>query len=163
MKTRILRRLTARDARPQRRTALDPGTVAQVAEIVQDVRRRGEDALREYAARFDGIAPGQPLLREHAELEAAFESTASETRELLTRSAERIRHFADAQRSCVRDLRFEIPGGTAGHTIHPLQTAGCYVPGGRYPLISSMLMTVVTARAAGVERVWAASPGPAPL
>ncbi len=163
MKTPILRRLTVQEVRPQRRSALDQGTVARVVEIVQDVRRRGEDALREYAARFDGVGPEEPLMRKRAELEAACETTPAETRALLTRAADRIRRFADAQRACLQDLRFEIPGGTAGHTVHALQTAGCYVPGGRYPLVSSLLMTVVTARAAGVEQVLAASPKPAPL
>ena len=130
---------------------------------MREVRARGEAALREYATRFDSLDLERPLVRTRAELEAAAAEIPAETRALLSRTAERIRRFAEAQRACLRDLSFEIPGGAAGHTLYPLRTAGCYAPGGRYPLISSVLMTVVTARAAGVEQVWAASPNPDPL
>lgn len=163
MTTPRLRRLAAQDFRFQRRCALDEATVTQASAIVQDVQRRGEDALREYAARFDGLPSGEPLVRMRPELEAALARTPPQTRALLTRTAERIRGFADAQRRCLQELQFEIPGGVAGQTLCPLRTAGCYAPGGRYPLVSSILMTVVTARAAGVAQVWAASPRPAPL
>ena len=81
-------------------------------------------------------------------------------REVLQRVAERIRAFALAQRGCLNDLTLSVPGGEAGHTCIPVRSAGCYAPGGRFPLPSSVLMTAVTARAAGVERVWVASPRP---
>ena len=78
----------------------------------------------------------------------------------MTRTADRIRAFADAQRNSLSDMTTSIPGGTAGHTISPVNAAGCYAPGGRYPLPSSVLMTAITARAAGVPQVWVASPLP---
>ncbi len=163
MNTPVLKRLTPTDDLPARRHALAPETLTQAESMVRDVRERGEPALREYAERFDALPRGATLVRSRAELEAAFAELPEETRDLLTRTAARIQRFAEAQRECLRDLTFDIPGGTAGHTICPLNVAGCYAPGGRYPLVSSMLMTAVTARAAGVTTVWAASPNPTPL
>jgi len=147
----------------QRRDIFDPETLRQAAMIVDDIRARGEPALREYAARFDALDPSEPIVRTGSALASACDGLSNAERELLTRTAARIRRFAEAQRACVRDLRLEIPGGAAGHSVLPAKTAGCYAPGGRYPLVSSMLMTVVTARAAGVECVWAASPQPSQL
>jgi phosphoribosyl-ATP pyrophosphohydrolase/phosphoribosyl-AMP cyclohydrolase/histidinol dehydrogenase len=101
--------------------------------------------------------------------------------------AGRIRAFAQAQRAAINDITVPIPGGTAGHTVRdsrsralrratisntaaarpvqvsPVVCAGCYAPGGRYPLPSSVLMTAITARVAGVASVWVASPRPAPI
>jgi phosphoribosyl-ATP pyrophosphohydrolase/phosphoribosyl-AMP cyclohydrolase/histidinol dehydrogenase len=158
-----LRTIDARDVPRRRNRALDPEALSRAAEIVGDVRERGEPALREYAARLDGVGPGQPLVLDRAALQAAGEALPNESRGLLARTADRIRRFAEAQRACLTELRLEIPGGAAGHTLHPVEAAGCYVPGGRYPLVSTMLMTVVTARTAGVTRVWAASPAPSPM
>ncbi|KAK1738878.1 histidinol dehydrogenase [Skeletonema marinoi] len=76
---------------------------------------------------------------------------------------QRVKVFAEAQRKSVVDVSIEIPGGRAGHTVSPCRAAGCYAPGGRYPLPSSVLMTVVTARAAGCPYVVLASPRPAPI
>ena len=79
---------------------------------------------------------------------------------LLIRTKERIENFARCQMSSIRPFAMDIPGGRAGQDIVPLEIAGCYVPGGRFPLPSTMLMTAVTARTAGVECVYAASPKP---
>lgn len=86
-----------------------------------------------------------------------------EQQELLQRVAGRIRTFAQAQRDAITDVTVSVPGGTAGHTVSACATAGCYAPGGRYPLPSSVLMTAITARVAGVRNVWVASPRPAPI
>lgn len=95
------------------------------------------------------------------EMKAAFEALPKDQQGVLERAAERIRVFAQAQRDAIRDVEVAVPGGAAGHTVSPVRVAGCYAPGGRYPLPSSVLMTAVTARVAGVERVWVASPRPA--
>lgn len=158
-----LRRIEPGELRRRGRGPLDPQTISDAARIVQRVREGGELALREHALRLDGLAAHEPLTLDRNALEAACNSITRDTRALLERTAGRIRRFAEAQRACLRDLSLEIPGGAAGHTVLPVESAGCYAPGGRYPLVSSMLMTVVTARAAGVSRVWAASPRPAPL
>lgn len=84
----------------------------------------------------------------------------TEVQELLTRVAGRIRAFAAAQRAALTDVDVPVPGGRAGHTVAAVEVAGCYAPGGRYPLPSSVMMTAVTARAAGVARVFVASPRP---
>ncbi|CAM9943512.1 unnamed protein product, partial [Hapterophycus canaliculatus] len=74
---------------------------------------------------------------------------------------DRVETFAKAQRGALTDVSIPIPGGMAGHTVSPMSVAGCYAPGGRYPLPSSVIMTAVTARAAGVSKVVVASPRPA--
>lgn len=146
-----------------RRDPVDPETLAAAATIVDDVRARGEAALREHAERFGDIPQRGALVRTRKELDAALDSIPAGDRALLERTADRIRRFAEAQRRCLTDLTVPIPGGRAGHTVAPVERAGCYAPGGRFPLPSSVLMTAVTARAAGVATVWVASPKPAPI
>jgi phosphoribosyl-ATP pyrophosphohydrolase/phosphoribosyl-AMP cyclohydrolase/histidinol dehydrogenase len=158
-----LRRVPPADVRPTGQTVLDEPTLRRAAEIVDDVRRRGEVALREHAEHLDDLKPGEPLVRERDELHAALDALPAATRGVLERTAERIRAFAEAQRACLRELTAAVPGGVAGHTIAPVAAAGCYAPGGRFPLPSSVLMTAVTARVAGVQRVIVASPRPAPV
>ncbi len=155
-----LRRLTF-DEVPSAR-ALDREAEAGAAAIVEQVRLRGEAALRNWAERLGEIAPGSPLFLGRAVLDSALASLGRETRQLLERSHERIRAFAAAQRACLSDLDMAVPGGRAGHTFLCVERAGCYVPGGRFPLASSALMTAVPAQVAGVASIWCAGPRPAP-
>ena len=97
------------------------------------------------------------------DFDRALEATPRETRALIERVARRVRTFADAQVASLSAIDVPVPGGRAGHDVVPVQAAGCYAPGGRYPLPSSVLMTAVTARAAGVPRVVVATPDPGPL
>ena len=131
---------------------------ATAQSIVNDVRVRGEAALREHAERLDGLEPGAPLVIDRTGLQAALCSLSADERTRLTRIAHRIRAFADGQRGALAPFVMRLPGGSAGHVIAPVFRAGCYAPGGRYPLPSSVLMTAVTARAAGVNEVFVASP-----
>lgn len=157
-----LRRLTSREVFHTRREAVPPEALADAARIVQDVRERGSTALREHAERLGDVPPGGPLVYDRSALEAARGALSDPERELLVRTAGQIRRFAARQLACVRELDTELPGGgRAGHTIAPVASAGCYAPGGRFPLPSSVLMTAVTARTAGVRTVWVASPRPA--
>jgi phosphoribosyl-ATP pyrophosphohydrolase/phosphoribosyl-AMP cyclohydrolase/histidinol dehydrogenase len=133
------------------------------ATIVEDVRLRGEAALREHAERLGDLLPGAPLLIPRRALLAALDELPGEDRRRLERIAGRIRAFAEAQRSALREMTVPVPGGRAGHVIAPVERAGCYAPGGRYPLPSSVLMTAITARVAGVSEVWLATPQPAPI
>ncbi|MFT6833738.1 MAG: histidinol dehydrogenase [Planctomycetota bacterium] len=142
-------------------TPVDAATLAGAREIVESVRAGGEASLRAHAERLDGLAPGAPLLLGKEELARAAAGIPPETLALLERVAGRIRAFAEAQRGAISTLDVAVPGGRAGHDVAPVEAAGCYAPGGRYPLPSSVLMTAVTARAAGVERVVVASPNPA--
>jgi phosphoribosyl-ATP pyrophosphohydrolase/phosphoribosyl-AMP cyclohydrolase/histidinol dehydrogenase len=130
---------------------------------VEAVRTRGEVALREYAERFGEIGRGAPLFIERDELQRALTVLPEADRTRLKQVAERIRAFAEAQKRALGSVTVSVPGGTAGHWIAPVERAGCYAPGGRYPLPSSVLMTAVTARTAGVRDVWVASPRPGPM
>jgi len=143
-----------------RRAAVDRETLLRASTIVDDVRERGETALRDHAERLGDVAPGEPLIRDTGDLRAAAAALCAADRDLIARTADRIRRFAEAQRHAITPLDTAIPGGRAGHTLAPVARAGCYAPGGRYPLPSSVLMTAVTARAAGVTSVWVASPRP---
>ena len=149
----------------RRRGAVSPQTLAQVAPIVDAVRTGGESALREYAERFGDVQPGggAPLFHERAELDQALARLATDDRARLERVAERIHRFAEAQRAALCPVTVPVPGGVAEHRITPVERAGCYAPGGRYALPSSVLMTAVTARVAGVRDVWVASPKPQAL
>jgi ATP phosphoribosyltransferase len=140
--------------------AVDPDTLIKTKVIVDDVRVRGDAALMEYATKFGDIQAGQSHIVQKADLKKAFDGLPQEQRDLLERTANRIRSFAEAQLAAIKETQVTVPGGTAGHTISPVECAACYAPGGRYPLPSSVLMTVVTARVAKVEKVYVASPKP---
>ncbi|NUQ36134.1 MAG: histidinol dehydrogenase, partial [Planctomycetaceae bacterium] len=142
---------------------LEEQAIADARKIIADVRAEGEAALRRYGERFGDIEKGAPLFIERDQLQQALNTLPAAQRDLLKRTAERIRRFAEAQRSCISPLSFRVEGGQAGHTVEPVEVAACYAPGGRYPLPSSMLMTCVTARVAGVQTIIAASPKPAQL
>ena len=133
----------------------------QVAqEIFADVRENGETALRKFGVQFDGLGQTDAMLLERSELDKALDRIDGETRSLIERVSRRITTFAKAQRDSLNDLSIEVEGGLAGHRWIPLRSAGCYAPGGRYPLPSSVLMAAATARVAGVKHVWVASPNP---
>jgi phosphoribosyl-ATP pyrophosphohydrolase/phosphoribosyl-AMP cyclohydrolase/histidinol dehydrogenase len=143
-----------------RGTPVQAEALRVAAAIVNDVRERGEAALREHAERLGDIDPGAPLIVTREHLARAAEQLDPSERKRLERVGDRIRTFAQAQRDAVREVEVAVPGGRAGHWIAPVERAGCYAPGGRYPLPSSVLMTVVAAREAGVSEVWVASPRP---
>lgn len=160
----MLRRIDQNEAmRRGRRGAIDADAVADAARIVADVRERGEAAVREQAERFGERAEGAPLVLDRAAMEAALLSLDAETRGVLERTAGRIEAFARAQRDAITDLDVAIEGGRAGHTLVPIQAAGCYAPAGLHPLPSSALMGAIPARVAGCERVVIASPGASPV
>lgn len=144
-------------------TPVDEATMQRAREIVDAVRVGGEDAVRGFAEILDGRARSAPLLIEGAALDASLARIDSGTRALLERVAGRIRTFAEAQVAALAPVDVAVPGGRAGHDVVPIEGAGCYAPGGRYPLPSSVLMTAVTARTAGVKRVVVATPNPGPF
>jgi phosphoribosyl-ATP pyrophosphohydrolase/phosphoribosyl-AMP cyclohydrolase/histidinol dehydrogenase len=152
--------LRSGDDRPKLRDPIDPDTLIQVMKIIEDVRREGEHAVRAHAERLGDIEAGAPMVLPPEALAAALAEMDPRERGVLQRTAERIERFALAQRASAEDTTIVVPGGRAGDRLVPVEVAGCYAPGGRYPLPSSVLMTAVTARAAGVEKVWVASPKP---
>ena len=145
----------------ERRGSLNISKVEKtVTAIVTDVRKRGDAALRKYAAMFDGLKPGASLLVSSEEMKAAWEATAPELQAAMKTAQANIRAFAEKQKPAEWELRVG-EGVTAGQMVRPLESVGCYVPGGRYPLPSTLLMTVTPAQVAGVERIVVCSPKPA--
>lgn len=159
----MLRIIDARDTRRETAEPVSADTMATVLPIVEDVRRGGLPAARAHAERFAEVAPGDRLVLDRAEIARRAAPVSRADLDLLARVAARISAFAAAQRTAIRDLEIPVPGGRAGQTLLPVASAGCYAPGGRYPLPSSVLMTACVARAAGVARVVVASPKPAPI
>lgn len=155
-----LRRVAAADVARARQPAVPPDIIPAVLEIIEAVRVGGEAVLREYAERYDGLEAGGTLVRTPGEMEAALASLPASDREVLERAAGRIEHFARAQLESGEPVAVAVEGGMAGDHVVPVGVAGCYAPGGRFPLPSSVLMTAVTARVAGVREVWLASPRP---
>lgn len=154
-----LKRVSPNDIRREFQSPVDHITLTAAGKIVDQVRDEGEDTIRIFAERFGERMPGDPLVLGRAEMQEALASLSTQERDVLKRAAERIRTFAQEQRDAIRSIDVAIPGGRAGHTVEPIQNAGCYAPAGRYPLPSSVLMTAVTARVAGCNRVVVASPG----
>ena len=131
-----------------------------VTKIVADVRGRGDKGLKKYASKFDGLSKDQPLRVSPAEMKAAWETTSSELREAMQVAQANIRAFAEAQKQ--REWTISPSEGVkTGQIVRPLGSVGCYVPGGRYPLPSTLLMTVTPAQVAGVPRIVVCSPKPA--
>lgn len=160
----ILRGARGALVRPGERRAVEPKARTIAAGILDDLREHGEDALVRWAIELGDLPNTDTNWRYGpTDFAAAFAALDDGTRGLLERTAQRIERFARAQAGCLAELDVPVPGGRAGHRVVPLASAGCYAPGGRYPLLSSALMTAVTARAAGVRDVWLASPRPGPL
>ena len=144
-----------------RGSTIQPKVERTVAQIVRDVRAKGDEALRRYARELDGLGEEESVLVSREELEAARSQVSPEFTQAIERAARNIRKFAEWQmpRSWVRTME---PGIRVGQRVEPVASVGCYVPGGRYPLPSSVLMTVIPAQVAGVRRIQVASPRPAP-
>ncbi len=158
----FLRRISASDVAVRRTGAIDPGALTAAASIVADVRDAGEAAIRRHAERFDEIAPGDPIRIDRDRLAVALDEIGTADRDALERAADRVRSFSIRQMAQFVDFDMDIPGGVAGQRVIAVDSAGCYAPGGRHPLPSSVIMTAATARAAGCRRVVVASPKPAP-
>ena len=145
----------------ERRGAVSTARVQPVVRrIVANVRKGGDAALRRYAAQFDGLTKQQALLVSRDEMREAWEATAPELQAAMMVARGNILAFAEAQMPL--EWTFSPAAGVkTGQMVRPLGSVGCYVPGGRYPLPSTLLMTVTPAQAAGVERIVVCSPKPA--
>ncbi len=140
--------------------ALD-SVLPAVRRIVTDVRKRGDRALFQYATQLDGLICPERLRITPAEMASAWDALDPAMRKALTTAAAQIRAFAKRQlpASWSRAAR---PGLVTGQLVRPIPSVGCYVPSGRHPLPSTLLMTAIPAQVAGVERIVAVSPKPAP-
>jgi sulfopropanediol 3-dehydrogenase len=129
-----------------------------VEAILEDVAKRGDVAVRELSAKFDKWEPKEFRLGK-AEIQALIDSLPKQTIEDIKFAQSQIRRFAEAQLSTLREIEIEtIPGVHLGQKNIPVSSVGCYVPGGRYPMVASAHMSVLTSRVAGVKRVIACTP-----
>jgi histidinol dehydrogenase len=129
-----------------------------VRRIVDDVRRNGDRALLQYARKFDALAPKQTLRVSDAELRAAWKSAPESLRNALRLAEKHIRRFCEWQKP--KEWTRSSHGISLGQLVRPLDSCGCYVPGGRFPLVSTLLMTVIPAQVAGVKSIRVVSPHP---
>lgn len=132
---------------------------AATAEIIRRVREEKDAALIDYNRRFDGNARAS-LRVTREEIQKAYAKITKQELDDMKRAASNIRRFAEAQRECLKGLDGVtlIDGSRLGHSVIPVESCCCYVPGGSYPLFSTALMLVIPAKAAGVKRVAACSP-----
>ncbi len=138
--------------------AIDAKVRATVEGIMSDVKKRGDAAVRDLSAQFDKWSP--PAFRLSPEdLAAIMRKVPESTLDDIKFAQAQIRNFAQHQRASIRDIEVEtLPGVKLGHKNIPVDSVGCYVPGGRYPMVASAHMSIVTARTAGVRRVIACTP-----
>lgn len=141
-------------ARGSRYAEVEPS----VRKIVDDIRRNGDRALLRYAKRWDGLSSGTPLQVPELEIDTAWKSVSAELKRALRTAATNIRQFCQGQKPA--DWSRTRKGISVGQIVLPLDSVGCYVPGGRYPLVSTLLMTVIPAQVAGLQRICVASPQP---
>ena len=129
-----------------------------VQRIIAEVRRQGDRALRKYAEQWDGLGLQEPLQVSEQEIHAAWKSAAPELKASLHTAAANLRRFCQWQMPV--EWTRTRNGITVGQIARPLSSVGCYVPGGRYPLVSTLLMTVIPAQVAGVQNIRVVSPQP---
>ena len=135
---------------------MDQKVRATVEAILDEVRKRGDAAVREYSEKFDKWTPKR---LSDSDLKQIMARVPSSTIEDIKFAQAQIRNFAQHQRAAIRDIEVEtLPGVKLGHRNIPVESVGCYVPGGRYPMVASAHMSVVTARTAGVKRIIACTP-----
>jgi histidinol dehydrogenase len=143
-------------ARATRLDAVEP----RVRRIVDDVRRNGDRALRRYASQWDELGARDSIRVSQTEIAHAWKTATPHLRSALRQAAANIRQFCKWQKP--KEWRRTQAGISLGVLVRPLDSVGCYVPGGRYPLLSTLLMTVLPAQVAGVRNICVVSPNPGP-
>lgn len=138
--------------------ALDAKVRATVESILEDIERHGDKAVRRLSEKFDKWSPESFRLSDD-EIQASVSRLPRETIEDITFAQTQIRKFAEIQKAALRDVEEEtFPGVILGHKNIPVNSVGCYVPGGKYPMVASAHMSVLTANVAGVKRIIACAP-----
>lgn len=148
-----------KSGKPEAARAEDDAKVrATVEGILKDIETRGDAALQDLSQKFDGFA--RPSFRlTPSEIEATIAKVSTRDGEDIRFAQDQIRGFAQAQRATMTDLEVEtLPGVILGHRTIPVQSVGCYVPGGKFPMVASAHMSVLTAKVAGVPRIVASAP-----
>ena len=147
LKRRIAKELTDEIDRKVRQT---------VEDILAEVKKRGDAAVSEYSEKFDKWAPRK---LSPSDIDKILGKVKPSTLNDIKFAQAQIRSFAEHQRAAIRDIEVEtLPGVKLGHRNIPVESVGCYVPGGRYPMVASAHMSIVTARTAGVSRIIASTP-----
>jgi sulfopropanediol 3-dehydrogenase len=124
-----------------------------VSEVIKDIETNGDAAVRKYSEKFDKWSPESFKLSKE-EIEEIVNSVPAQVIEDIKFAQKQIRFFAEKQRASIQDIEVEtIPGVILGHKNIPVNSAGCYIPGGRYPMVASAHMSILTAKVAGVKRV----------
>ncbi len=143
----------------EEKAATDDAKVrATVEDILGGIEKRGDVAVRELSEKFDKWSPPSFRLSKD-EIQACYEELDAQAIDDIRFAQEQVRNFAQHQRDALQDVEVEtLPGVVLGHKNIPMNSVGCYVPGGKYPLVASAHMSVVTAKVAGVPRVIAAAP-----
>jgi sulfopropanediol 3-dehydrogenase len=146
-------------AKPESERAEDDAKVRAVVEAtLTDIEARGDAAIRDLSAKFDKYEPDHFRLTP-SEIEAAMSRVSARDMEDIKFAQTQIRRFAEAQRASMTDIEVEtLPGVILGHKNIPVQSVGCYVPGGKFPMVASAHMSVLTASVAGVPRIVASAP-----
>ncbi|MGO2094673.1 MAG: histidinol dehydrogenase [Mammaliicoccus sciuri] len=136
----------------------DEKTKQIVANTLKDIEEQGDKAVRDLSIKFDKWDPEQFKLSQ-AQIEEIVDSIPEEVKHDIAFAQDNIKKFAEAQRDSMKDIHVEVmPGVFLGHKNIPVESVGCYIPGGRYPMIASAHMSILTAKVAGVERVIACTP-----
>jgi sulfopropanediol 3-dehydrogenase len=148
-----------KSGKPEAERAEDDAKVRGIVETtLADIAARGDAAVRDLSAKFDNYAPASFRLSQ-SEIEAAMSKVSARDIEDIKFAQDQIRKFAQAQRASMTDIEVEtIPGVILGHKNIPVQSVGCYVPGGKFPMVASAHMSVLTAAVAGVPRIVASAP-----
>jgi sulfopropanediol 3-dehydrogenase len=151
-------RLLKHGASEASKTEADRKVRHTVEAILDDIAARGDAAVRELSAKFDKWEPASFRLSD-AEIRELIATLPDQVIEDIKFAQSQIRRFAEAQKAALRDIEIEtLPGIRLGHKNIPVSSVGCYVPGGRYPMVASAHMSVLTAKVAGVPRVAACTP-----
>ncbi|ULF80245.1 histidinol dehydrogenase [Vibrio alginolyticus] len=140
-------------------SASNDAKVRQIVEnILADIESKGDSAVRELSEKFDNWSPEQFSLSEE-QIQACVDALDESTRHDIEFAQQQVRNFAQIQRDSMKDVEVEtMPGVVLGHKNIPVNSVGCYIPGGKYPLVASAHMSVLTAKVAGVKRVIACAP-----
>jgi len=148
-----------KSGKPESERAEDDAKVRGVVEAtLADIADRGDAAVRDLSQKFDNYSPANFRLTQ-SEIDAAMSKVAARDMEDIKFAQDQIRNFAQAQRASMTDIEVEtMPGVILGHKNIPVQSVGCYVPGGKFPMVASAHMSVLTASVAGVPRIVASAP-----
>ena len=148
-----------KEGKPQTERAEDDAKVRQIVETtLADIEARGDAAVRELAEKFDNYSPPSYRLTQ-ADIDALIAEVSPRDMEDIKFAHEQVKAFAEAQRASMTDIEVEtMPGVILGHKNIPVQSVGCYVPAGKFPMVASAHMSVLTASVAGVPRIVAATP-----